>query len=249
MRSSAPSYQEKIKEIGSMRFQELPCVQVVQKLKRLKWTFKELNNEHFGDLPAQVLQAMHHMHEIQHYLQSDPLNVEKINEEFDARDHYRGCQENYLAFLKQKAKANWLKEGDDNTKLFHQSLKQRKSHNTIYSIRDMHGNWVDPKDGVTEAFLSFYKDLLGTQMCNRKKMLRSVINMGPLVSKEHQQLLLQDYMPKAIKQAIISIPNQKAPSPEGYGSGFYKSNWVLIGAEVSKAVLSFLDSGQLLKEA
>lgn len=35
----------------------------------------------------------------------------------------------YIAFLSHKATSAWIKEGDENTSLFHQSIKERKLRN------------------------------------------------------------------------------------------------------------------------
>ncbi|XP_062109857.1 uncharacterized protein LOC133821725 [Humulus lupulus] len=248
MWSTAPSYRERVINSWSQMVYGTPMFTVVQKLKCLKFIFKEMNREHFGDLPAQVVCSKLHMLDLQGALQLDPLNIRLINEEVAARTSFRKCQDSYLAFLKQKAKINWLKEGDDNTSLFHQSLKQRRSTNTVFAVQDMHGQWVDTKDGVSKAFLSFYQKLLGSRLHNRRKVSQSIVNLGPLVSSEQQQQLLLDFTYEDVKRAIFSIPNHKAPGPDGYGSGFYKTNWEIVGEEVSRVVISFLHSGHLLKE-
>ena len=46
---------------------------------------------------------------------------------------------------------------------------------------------------------------------------------------------------------MFSIPDLKAPGPDGFGSAFYKDNWEMVGDDVENAVISFLNSGQLLK--
>ncbi|XP_062074993.1 uncharacterized protein LOC133779000 [Humulus lupulus] len=204
MWSNAPSYQERVTNSWSQTVSGTPMFQVVQKLKCLKQIFKEMNREHFGDLPTEVLRVELHMRDIQGALQLDPLSIRIINEEVAARASYRKCQDNYLAFLKQKAKISWLNEGDDNTSFFHQSLKQRRSINSVYAMKDMHGQW--------------------------------------------QQKLLLDFTYEDVKRVIFSIPNHKAPGPDGYGSGFYKTNWEFVGEEVNREILSFLHSGHMLKE-
>ncbi|XP_062118656.1 uncharacterized protein LOC133832289 [Humulus lupulus] len=248
MWSTAPSYQERVTNSWSQMVSGTPMFQVVQNLKCLKQIFKDLNREHFGDLPAQLLRTKLHMLDIQGALQLDPLNIRLINKEVVTRASYRKCQDNYLAFLKQKAKISWLNEGDDNTSLFHQSLKQRRSINSVYAVQDMHGQWVDSKEGVSEAFLSFYQELLGSHLDSRRKVSQTIVNMGPLVSSEQQQNLLLDFTYEDVKSVIFSIPNHKAMGPDGYGSGFYKTNWEVVGEEVSREVLSFLHSGHMLQE-
>lgn len=40
----------------------------------------------------------------------------------------------------------------------------------------------------------------------------------------------------------------KSPGPDGFGSGFFKSAWNIVGDEVSEVVLDFLKNGKLLKQ-
>lgn len=44
-----------------------------------------------------------------------------------------------MFFLKQKAKAAWLKEEDDNSTLFHQSIRQRIVKTSVYGIYNTAG--------------------------------------------------------------------------------------------------------------
>lgn len=62
-----------------------------------------------------------------------------------------------MFFLKQKAKAAWLKEEDDNSTLFHQSIRQRIVKTSVYGIYNTAGKWLDSCDQVKNAFLEYYK--------------------------------------------------------------------------------------------
>uniref|UniRef100_A0A803QH19 Uncharacterized protein n=1 Tax=Cannabis sativa TaxID=3483 RepID=A0A803QH19_CANSA len=166
----------------------------------------------------------------------------------DARRKFSEVNKAYCSFLQQKAKVIWLNEGDANTRLFHQSLKQRRSQNRVFSIENKEGERVDNPEDVTKAFISFYEHLLGSKMGNRKLVKQQVVKQGPMLTTAHIQLLEKEYKTEEVKAAAFSIPSIKAPGPDGYGSAFYQENWELIGEDIGKAVLSFLHSGAILKE-
>ena len=66
-----------------------------------------------------------------------------------------------MSFFQQKAKYDWIKKGDENTTLFHRAIKKRRSHNLIYGIHNITGEWVEG-DHVADAFIGYYyKMLLG----------------------------------------------------------------------------------------
>ncbi|KAK7267062.1 hypothetical protein RIF29_19726 [Crotalaria pallida] len=64
-----------------------------------------------------------------------------------------------VAFLKQKAKESWLKDGDDNTGLFHISIKQRRYHNRVLRLQDDDGRNINGQENINNTFIRFYKEL------------------------------------------------------------------------------------------
>ncbi|KAM1989819.1 hypothetical protein ACFX15_031136 [Malus domestica] len=43
----------------------------------------------------------------------------------------------------QRSRVRWLRDGDANTKFFHNSTLQRRRRNQIIKIKDELGNWVE----------------------------------------------------------------------------------------------------------
>lgn len=43
---------------------------------------------------------------------------------------------------RQRSRVNWLKDGDQNTRSFHECAAQRKRTNTIMGIRDREDTWT-----------------------------------------------------------------------------------------------------------
>ncbi|XP_062076508.1 uncharacterized protein LOC133781498 [Humulus lupulus] len=222
--------------------------QLVFLLKQLKSGLKSLNRQGRGDVELQEKEAYQHLLNIQQQLQLDPSNSELILAEIKSRKDFSVAHKNYIQYLSQKAKVDWIKSGDENTKMFHTSLKVRRQQNTIYSIRDQNGNWVDNQEGVIKAFLEFYDSLLGTKIEGRTRVHKRIVQEGTLISQSQANWLVRDYTSEEVEAALKSIPNDKAPGPEGYNSTFFKDTWEITGKEVKEAILSFLNTGKLLKE-
>ncbi|XP_015168373.1 uncharacterized protein [Solanum tuberosum] len=51
-----------------------------------------------------------------------------------------------------------------------------------------------------------------------------------------------------VKQAMLKIDQTNIPGPDGYGSGFYKKTWRIVGEDITDAVLEFFQNGKLLKK-
>ncbi|XP_062085625.1 uncharacterized protein LOC133791722 [Humulus lupulus] len=233
-------WQEKV--VGSHMYQ------LVFLLKQLKFGLKSLNRQGRGDVELQEKEAYRHLLNIQQQLQLDPCNSELILAEIKSRKYFSVAHKNYIQYLSQKAKVDWIKSGDENTKMFHTSLKVRRQQNTIYSIRDQNGNWVDNQEGVIKAFLEFYDSLLGTKIEGRTRVHKIIVQEGTLISQSQANWLVRDYTGEEVEAALKSIPNDKAPGPDGYNSTFFKDTWEITGKEVKEAILSFLNTGKLLKE-
>uniref|UniRef100_A0A803QP78 CCHC-type domain-containing protein n=1 Tax=Cannabis sativa TaxID=3483 RepID=A0A803QP78_CANSA len=221
---------------------------VVSKLKRLKLTLKKINQEGFSEIQKADLMAKNELIAAQDALTKNPLSLQLMEAEQEANRRYNETHKAYSMFLSQKAKINWASFGDENSAFFHASLKSRRMQNKIFSIEDEQGTWFDSPDGVQHAFLSYYEKLLGTSMQNRRSVLQTVVNLGPKITNVHESILLADYTSQEVKDALFSIPGIKAPGPDGFGSAFYQDNWDTVGTEFTEAILSFLNTGKILKE-
>ncbi|XP_010684573.1 uncharacterized protein LOC104899135 [Beta vulgaris subsp. vulgaris] len=207
-----------------------------------------LNAEGYSDLQCRDIAAYKEMIRSQEELQQCPHNTELQSLESQAVWNYWRIHRDYVAFLNQKAKLSWCKEGDENTSLFHQSIKSRRIRNTVYAIEDKEGNWKDNMKDVNEAFLGYYVCLLGTSMSNRTRVKQVVIEKGPMLSDEHIQSLERPYTAQEVKQALFSIPGSKSPGPDGFGGYFFRDAWHIIGEEITQAILDVVHSGKVLTE-
>ena len=51
-----------------------------------------------------------------------------------------------------------------------------------------------------------------------------------------------------IKQALFSVDSNKTLTPDGFGVGFFKRHWNIVGHDFSKYILETFRNGKLLKE-
>lgn len=184
-----------------------------------------MNNSGFNQIQAQEIRALKELKEIQTALHQDPRNDNLIIEEKRAASTYRKLAERHHSFLKQKARLEWMRCGDENTRVFHQAIKARRLQNTVYGITDSNGRWVDSQEQVNDAFLQYYIKLLGIERSSRRRIQDAVIQGGHVVTEEQGQLLMRRVSPEEIKAALFSIPGDKSPGPDGYGFYFFKDSW------------------------
>ncbi|XP_074314247.1 uncharacterized protein LOC141649457 [Silene latifolia] len=70
-------------------------------------------------------------------------NPDLINAEVDAIAKLKELTIARNRYLSQKAKVQWLEEGDINTAYFHGAIKKRQIQNKVIQIEDQHGRFLD----------------------------------------------------------------------------------------------------------
>lgn len=68
-----------------------------------------------------------------------------------------------------------------------------------------------------------------------------------MVLEAHKAILTAPYTREEVKKALFSIPRDKAPGTDGFGTYFYRDTWSIMGNEVIDAVLDVLQGGKVLK--
>jgi hypothetical protein len=53
------------------------------------------------------------------------------------------------------------------------------------------------------------------------------------------------FTPEEVNQALFQMHPLKSLGPDGFGASFYQTHWQIVGDEVRKAVLDFLNFGVL----
>ncbi|GJR74233.1 RNA-directed DNA polymerase, eukaryota, reverse transcriptase zinc-binding domain protein [Tanacetum coccineum] len=149
-----------------------------------------------------------------------------------------------ISLLHQKAKINWLKDGDKNTAFFHSMIKARRNKNRVESIKDEDGNFYEGNN-VAEQFVKHFKKFLG----EATQVIPIADNLfKKKISNYEAQCMIKDVSDNEIKEAILDIDSNKAAGPDGYSSEFFKAAWDIVGKDVCLAVKEFFRKGKLLGE-
>ncbi|GKC12144.1 polypyrimidine tract-binding protein homolog 2 isoform X1 [Tanacetum coccineum] len=129
---------------------------VVKKLKNLKKPIRKLLYEK-GNLHANVSRLRTKLDSFQSLLNMDPFNASLREEEALCVVEFNQAALMEERFLKQKAKINWLKEGDSNSAYFYKTVKSRVSRSCIDTITNAEG-LVFVNEAVKEALFSMGDD-------------------------------------------------------------------------------------------
>ncbi|KAL0292672.1 UNVERIFIED_CONTAM: putative ribonuclease H protein [Sesamum angustifolium] len=157
--------------------------------------------------------------------------------------------QSWSKMLQQRAKIQWLKGGDQCSRIFFRKVAMRRAAKRVFQITNEAGRILTEQDEVVDEFVSFYQRLLGGE---RRREFLDLRYLRPwarhVVTPDECMELVQLVTREEIKDAFFDIAEDKAPGPDGYSSGFYKAAWPVIGEEVVKAILEFFTTGRLLKQ-
>ncbi|KAL2223531.1 UNVERIFIED_CONTAM: hypothetical protein Sindi_3085900, partial [Sesamum indicum] len=126
--------------------------------------------------------------------------------------------------LHQRAKIQWMKGGDQCSRIFFRKIAQRRVARKILQINDDNGTiHTEPKKIINE-FVRYYQNHLGGI---RRQITLDIGFLRPwsrhVLSNEEAGQLILAFTPDDVKQAVFDIAEDKAPGPNGYSSGFFKA--------------------------
>jgi hypothetical protein len=120
----------------------------------------------------------------------------------------------------QRAKVEWLKCGDRNTRFFHECANSRRKSNFIYSISDANGRLRDSEEEVQKAFINYFKELFTSDSTRNMNPCLQWVNSR--VTTEMNESLLKPFCEEEVLAALNQMAPLKAPGPDGFTAGFFR---------------------------
>ncbi|KAK4394431.1 hypothetical protein Sango_1597400 [Sesamum angolense] len=133
---------------------------VTRKLKALKPLFRQQRKKK-GDLSQNVKQAKDFWDVAQNLLDTDRHNTLLIRLEHCCRLVYLKVVKLEQCMLQQRAKIQWLKGGDQCSKVLFRRVATRRASMHVFQINDDAGHTITNSDEVVAEFIVFYEQLLG----------------------------------------------------------------------------------------
>ncbi|KAL0287559.1 UNVERIFIED_CONTAM: hypothetical protein Sradi_7122000 [Sesamum radiatum] len=220
---------------------------MVTKLKALKHIFRQERKKR-GDLMENVRLAKSFLDSAQRLLDTYKadylLHLVKC-----CRQVYTKAVTIEASMLHQRAKLQWMKHGDQNSKLFYMKIKARRAKQRIYHIKTPNGESLTDISAVTGEFVDAFHTLLGGERRNRTVNIAFLqYNVRHTLTPTEADMLSAPVTGAEIKEALFDIAEDSAPGPDGYTSAFFKAAWSVIGTEFVEAVSEFFRTGRLLKQ-
>ncbi|CAH9106097.1 unnamed protein product [Cuscuta epithymum] len=125
-------------------------------------------------------------------------------------------------FWKQRAKEFWLREGDINSRFFHNAVKQRRRRNKMTGIRKVDGSWITDRGELGANVLDYFLSLFQAPGRTSTSDIRGDFVQ---VTNEQNNVLSRPISPEEVKAAMFEMHSEKAPGSDGMNPAFFQAYW------------------------
>ncbi|KAI9194057.1 hypothetical protein LWI28_002780 [Acer negundo] len=108
-------------------------------------------------------------------------------------------------YWKQRARVDWLKHGDINSRFFHAKATTRRTRSYIKGITDVEGRWREGDEEVENVISKYFSALFTTS--NPPRTALETIDKGEY--KMLPELMVYGSMGKSVLHAFWDCPNLK----------------------------------------
>lgn len=242
---SLNNYKSVVEDAWRVVVEGCPMYQVVQKLKNVRRALIRWNKMENGDLFAKAKDLRTIADVAQAEFDRNPFDTSLQMMVVESRKKAE-VELTVESYLRQKSRCIWLREGDRNSKFFYLSMKSRRNRNSIRCVEEGDSR-ITSKLEIEAHITDFY-----TKLYNQNKASSQHWDFDsyiPKLTDEDLASLCKEVTVDEIEKVIEDVNPDKAPGPDGYNGFFFKHNWSIIKADVIKAVLTFFQSGRMLREA
>ncbi|XP_045810455.1 uncharacterized protein LOC123904892 [Trifolium pratense] len=205
-------------------------VSIKERLSQLAHGIKEWNDITVERVMKQKRKLLGRIGGIQRKLQTERRNRFLIRLEKDLQDELAHILKSEELMWFQRSRANWLVDGDRNTRYYHLKAITRRRYNKVNMLRDMHGNWVEDVEALKQMANNYYKALFADEG-NALNWYQTKITF-PQLNDEDLQMIRGDITNEEVKRAVFNMSPWKAPGPDGFPAGFYQKSWKIVGQSV-----------------
>ncbi|PNY01680.1 cysteine-rich receptor-like protein kinase, partial [Trifolium pratense] len=106
-----------------------------EKLKLLRESLKKWNKEVFGILDLNIDKTVADINVFEGLMENDVGDLDYIKRDALNKDFWKQIHLKE-SMIKQKSRTKWVREGDSNSRYFHQSIKSRRRRNQLVALKD-----------------------------------------------------------------------------------------------------------------
>ncbi|XP_026450762.1 uncharacterized protein LOC113350872 [Papaver somniferum] len=204
------------------------------KLKRLKEVLKIWNINIFGYVQFRLKQAELKLETENDLLDYDPADEFQFVKVVDAKKVVDDVRTELAIMLKMKSRVTWLEDGDQNTRFFHNSIRMRRSQNTISELKVSNDTTLFLQDEIKDFIVNHYQAKFNGGDVNIDPVLFDIEDESISVAES----AYMDAIPslEEVRVAVFDLGDDFAPGLDGFTGSFYRQCWDIISRDLFNAI-------------
>lgn len=225
----------------NLEFNGRPSYVFAKKLQGLKFLIKTWKRS-LGDLQTQLeqLEEMIDSWDMQEE-NNTVLSTSEVVAREDAKTKHASVSLNLARKWGQRAKENWAKEAERNSRYLHQ-MASYKYICSSFNCLAIDGDISYDKSKMAEEAVSFYTSLFSEEHVARPGFENLEL---PAISVSDSISLKKPFTEDEVKNVIWKFGANKAPAPDGFTTEFYKAAWEIIKEDLMKVIKEFESNASL----
>ncbi|XP_026433370.1 uncharacterized protein LOC113330773, partial [Papaver somniferum] len=196
---------------------------------------KEWNKRVFGNVHIRLKQDQLRMENALRETDEDPSNVDKLNNMKSIAVELNNTRLQLATMLKQKSRNKWLVEEASNTSFFHNSIRIRRSSNTISELVNENGETITNVDQMVQHVVSFNEAKFNGDSSVLDDSLFDIDH----ATISFEESIGMDLIPMydEIREVVFSLGADSSPGPDGFARFFYRHCWDIISSDLVKDII------------
>lgn len=231
-----PNFKEVLTNSWSKRVVGSPTYVVVNKLKNVKIELCNWNINSFGHINTTIkklnteserLQTLPYSAQTGQYI----LNYSRKLDYWYEIEH---------SFYKQKSRINYITQYDRNTHFFHNKVNLRKMYNTIHTIKDDKGNWLEEREQIVHPISQHFKRISTTSNPSLESIEEALKYVNLIINDEMNHFLISIPTPQEIRDTV-NLASWSSPGPDGFELVFNRIIGILFKMKLYYMFRTFLN--------
>ena len=239
-------YEEVVQNSWNRPIKGTPMHVLWQKLQRLKPELVQLGKS-MTNARQELVKAIRDLDLAQNAITHNRMDGNLIDTVKKCIERVINWNEMEGNMLRQRAKVDWLRMGDENNAFFHSIIKA-KHHNISMSILQKgDGTILTEQSDIHNEVMEFYRKLMGSIACNLRHIDIQAMRDGKQITFDQGAFLTATVTEAENAKALQGIGDLKALGIDGYGAKFFKNSWHIVKKDFIAAMNEFFEKGTLLK--
>ncbi|XP_042515366.1 uncharacterized protein LOC122089737 [Macadamia integrifolia] len=237
------SFVDLVRDVWSREVRGGPIGRLAYKLRAVKGALKGWARQTFPNLDVALKEATAEVEEVQRTIDQIGMSDELYSREAEAKSKLLKAVEMHEKLWAEKARCNWAKLGDRNSKFFHLSVKVRRIKNSIRALKKQDGTMVSEPLQMAEYVSFFFENFHKADHCiDHMELLQVIPNE---VNREDSSILEAIPAKEEIKKVVWGLDPDSSPGPDGFPGAFFIQCWEIVGDDFCGAVIAFFRGGKL----